>query len=333
MGRGRAANAQQDLIPIVIRAGIVHAPIAVHVAGPKYQDAVPVPAGIRAIGRRGRKGEVHHLRCHTHGQGRSCHHPQVVPVPHCEVIILIRGHIEEDRRATVGRHHIPVTLQQCRCAGHHEVRLRRVPKLHHHPVHDGIVPAHRQNSGLYRSARAGADIAVTQSAVGLRGGQEARSAQPVRHRAGRSGARCATQQHLHRGVNTRQGCGDHAGFGDHRWVEVEVDVRLVGDHRSRQQPGHRLDPEAHEAMARGLMLRPHVILFDEPTAGLSPAYTQVVDQAHTLTELIDSARTIFHEDLESGDVAVLVEMKLLFLRVIYSKCTQSFVNQKAGLLK
>ncbi|MEO7588083.1 MAG: TetR/AcrR family transcriptional regulator [Arachnia sp.] len=38
------------------------------------------------------------------------------------------------------------------------------------------------------------------------------------------------------------------------------------------------------------------------------AYTQVVDQAHTLTELIDSARTIFHEDLESGDVAVLVEM-------------------------
>jgi len=32
------------------------------------------------------------------------------------------------------------------------------------------------------------------------------------------------------------------------------------------------------AMARGLMLKPKVVLLDEPTAGLSPAYTQIVWQ-------------------------------------------------------
>ena len=38
------------------------------------------------------------------------------------------------------------------------------------------------------------------------------------------------------------------------------------------------------------------------------AYTEVVEQAGSLTELIGSARTIFSEDLDAGHVAVLVEM-------------------------
>ncbi len=38
------------------------------------------------------------------------------------------------------------------------------------------------------------------------------------------------------------------------------------------------------------------------------AYQQMLDEAGTLTDLIDSARTIFSDDLDSGHVAVLVEM-------------------------
>lgn len=38
------------------------------------------------------------------------------------------------------------------------------------------------------------------------------------------------------------------------------------------------------------------------------AYTHMVDQATTLTDLIDSARAIFSEDLDAGHVTVLVEM-------------------------
>lgn len=38
------------------------------------------------------------------------------------------------------------------------------------------------------------------------------------------------------------------------------------------------------------------------------AYTEIVERASSLTELIESARTIFSEDLDAGHVAVLVEM-------------------------
>jgi AcrR family transcriptional regulator len=38
------------------------------------------------------------------------------------------------------------------------------------------------------------------------------------------------------------------------------------------------------------------------------AYAQVLERAGTLTDLIDSARAIFSEDLDAGHVAVLVEM-------------------------
>jgi AcrR family transcriptional regulator len=38
------------------------------------------------------------------------------------------------------------------------------------------------------------------------------------------------------------------------------------------------------------------------------AYSEIVEQAGSLTELIESARTIFSEDLDAGHVTVLVEM-------------------------
>ena len=47
---------------------------------------------------------------------------------------------------------------------------------------------------------------------------------------------------------------------------------------------------------------------DDVSARRLAAYTEVVDRATTLTELIDSARAIFEEDLDAGHVAVLVEM-------------------------
>lgn len=47
---------------------------------------------------------------------------------------------------------------------------------------------------------------------------------------------------------------------------------------------------------------------DEVSARRLAAYADVVDQATSLTDLIDSARTIFGEDLDAGHVAVLVEM-------------------------
>lgn len=48
-------------------------------------------------------------------------------------------------------------------------------------------------------------------------------------------------------------------------------------------------------------------LDDVSTRRLS-AYQGIVDRATTLTDLIDSARAIFSEDLDAGHVAVLVEM-------------------------
>ncbi len=47
---------------------------------------------------------------------------------------------------------------------------------------------------------------------------------------------------------------------------------------------------------------------DDVSARRLAAYTDIVDQASTLTDLIDSARAIFGEDLDAGHVAVLVEM-------------------------
>jgi AcrR family transcriptional regulator len=47
---------------------------------------------------------------------------------------------------------------------------------------------------------------------------------------------------------------------------------------------------------------------DDVSARRLAAYSQVLEQAETLTDLIDSARTIFSEDLDAGHVAVLVEM-------------------------
>jgi AcrR family transcriptional regulator len=47
---------------------------------------------------------------------------------------------------------------------------------------------------------------------------------------------------------------------------------------------------------------------DDISARRLVAYTDIVDRADTLTELIDSARAIFGEDLDAGHVAVLVEM-------------------------
>lgn len=47
---------------------------------------------------------------------------------------------------------------------------------------------------------------------------------------------------------------------------------------------------------------------DDVSARRLAAYTDAVEQASTLTDLIDSAREIFTEDLDAGHVAVLVEM-------------------------
>ena len=47
---------------------------------------------------------------------------------------------------------------------------------------------------------------------------------------------------------------------------------------------------------------------DDVSARRLAAYTDIVERATTITELIDSARTIFSEDLDAGHVAVLVEM-------------------------
>jgi AcrR family transcriptional regulator len=47
---------------------------------------------------------------------------------------------------------------------------------------------------------------------------------------------------------------------------------------------------------------------DDVSARRLAAYTEIVEQADSLTALIESARTIFSEDLDAGHVAVLVEM-------------------------
>lgn len=47
---------------------------------------------------------------------------------------------------------------------------------------------------------------------------------------------------------------------------------------------------------------------DDVSARRLAAYADIVERATTITDLIDSARTIFSEDLDAGHVAVLVEM-------------------------
>ncbi|MGH3498771.1 MAG: TetR/AcrR family transcriptional regulator [Nocardioidaceae bacterium] len=47
---------------------------------------------------------------------------------------------------------------------------------------------------------------------------------------------------------------------------------------------------------------------DDVSSRRLTAYTTLVDEATSLTGLIDSARAIFSEDLDAGNVAVLVEM-------------------------
>jgi AcrR family transcriptional regulator len=47
---------------------------------------------------------------------------------------------------------------------------------------------------------------------------------------------------------------------------------------------------------------------DDVSARRLAAYSQMLEQAETLTDLIDSARAVFSEDLDAGHVAVLVEM-------------------------
>jgi AcrR family transcriptional regulator len=47
---------------------------------------------------------------------------------------------------------------------------------------------------------------------------------------------------------------------------------------------------------------------DDVSARRLAAYTEMVERANSPTELIDSARAIFSEDLDAGHVAVLVEM-------------------------
>lgn len=47
---------------------------------------------------------------------------------------------------------------------------------------------------------------------------------------------------------------------------------------------------------------------DDVSSRRLDAYAGLVDEAASLTDLIDSARTIFSEDLDAGHIAVLVEM-------------------------
>jgi AcrR family transcriptional regulator len=47
---------------------------------------------------------------------------------------------------------------------------------------------------------------------------------------------------------------------------------------------------------------------DDVSARRLAAYTEIVEQAESLTDLLHSARTIFSEDLAAGHVTVLVEM-------------------------
>jgi AcrR family transcriptional regulator len=47
---------------------------------------------------------------------------------------------------------------------------------------------------------------------------------------------------------------------------------------------------------------------DDVSARRLAAYSQMLEEAGTLTDLIDSARAIFSDDLDAGHVAVLVEM-------------------------
>lgn len=47
---------------------------------------------------------------------------------------------------------------------------------------------------------------------------------------------------------------------------------------------------------------------DDVSARRLAAYTEIVDRATTITELIDSAQAIFAEDLDAGHIALLVEM-------------------------
>jgi AcrR family transcriptional regulator len=60
----------------------------------------------------------------------------------------------------------------------------------------------------------------------------------------------------------------------------------------------------HFGSVTGLLLA----ALDEVSARRLAAYADVVDQATSLTDLIDSARAIFSADLDAGHVAVLVEM-------------------------
>jgi AcrR family transcriptional regulator len=60
----------------------------------------------------------------------------------------------------------------------------------------------------------------------------------------------------------------------------------------------------HFGSVTGLLLA----ALDDVSGRRLAAYTEKVQQSRSLSELIDSARTIFSEDLDAGHVAVLVEM-------------------------
>jgi len=60
----------------------------------------------------------------------------------------------------------------------------------------------------------------------------------------------------------------------------------------------------HFGSVSGLLLA----ALDDISARRLAAYTGLLARSSSLADLIDSARAIFHEDLESGHVAVLVEM-------------------------